>query len=115
MRSWRESMRGHRSSLSPKMNWCCGLVRPPCGELYLVMIWAPADGRPAFRVGAWDRDGREHNEDGVDDHNSPKNRLGVCAGERVGTVSEWRSPGRAGAIFSARFEMYRESVLSAPQ
>jgi hypothetical protein len=35
--------------------------------------------------------------------------------KRVGTVSEWRSPGRAGAIFNARFEVYRESVLSAPQ
>lgn len=32
------------------------------------MICAPAEGRPAFRVGAWDRNGREHSEDGADDH-----------------------------------------------
>jgi hypothetical protein len=34
----------------------------------VVMICAPADGRPAFRVGAWDRNGRKHSEDGADDH-----------------------------------------------
>ena len=53
------------------------------------MICAPAAARPAFRVGAWDRNGREHSEDGADDHISKK-RLGVCAGKEGSTVSEWQ-------------------------
>jgi hypothetical protein len=36
------------------------------------MICAPAAARPAFRVGAWDRNGRERSEDGADDHISEK-------------------------------------------
>ena len=36
------------------------------------MICAPAAGRPAFRVGAWDRNGRKHSEDGADDHIADK-------------------------------------------
>ena len=52
------------------------------------MICAPAEGRPAFRVGAWDRNGREHSEDGADDHALNKRLANsrVCA-ERQRTQS----------------------------
>src|ERR1700726_1322686 len=44
------------------------------------MICAPAEGRPAFRVGAWDRNGREHSEDGADDHplKNPSKLASLC-------------------------------------
>jgi len=43
-----------------------------------VMICAPAAGRPAFRVGAWDRNGREHSEDGADDGNPQRQTRSLC-------------------------------------
>ena len=59
-----------------------------------VMICAPARGRAAFRVGAKDRNGREHSEDGADDHISDKPARSLCGRKRAGTVSERRSPGK---------------------
>ena len=38
------------------------------------MICAPAEARPAFRVGVRARNGRERSEDGADDHTSEKGR-----------------------------------------
>ena len=34
------------------------------------MTCAPAEARPAFRLGVWERNGREYSEDGADDHTS---------------------------------------------
>ena len=51
-------------------------------------------GRPAFRVGARDRNGREHSEDGADDHISDKPARSLCGRKRAGTVSERRRPWR---------------------
>ncbi len=56
-----------------------------------VMICAPAAARPAFRMGNMGRNGRERSEDGADDHIAPETRVGVCAGKREGTVSEWQA------------------------
>jgi hypothetical protein len=56
------------------------------------MICVPAAGRPAFRVGAWDRNGREHREDGADDHLlQTGSKLASLWGDRAGTVSPRRS------------------------
>ena len=54
------------------------------------MICAPAAGRPAFRVGARDRNGREHSEDGADDHISEKQAQSLCgeAGEAQSLSAE---------------------------
>ena len=41
------------------------------GESF-VMICAPAEARPAFRLGVRERNGRERSEDGADDHISQK-------------------------------------------
>lgn len=38
------------------------------------MICAPAEARPAFRLGVRERNGRECSEDGADDHISEKGR-----------------------------------------
>jgi hypothetical protein len=53
------------------------------------MICAPAAGRPAFRVGVWDRNGRKHREDGADDHISEKGR--------AKSLSFWREEPRRGS------------------
>ena len=56
------------------------------------MICAPAAARPAFRVGAWDRNGRERSEDGADDHLlQTGSKLASLWGNRAGTVSPRRS------------------------
>jgi hypothetical protein len=52
------------------------------------MICAPAAGRPAFRVGAGDRSGQQHSEDGADDHISHKTESESVREKRAGTVSE---------------------------
>ena len=79
------------------------------------MICAPAAGRPAFRVGAWARNGRKRCEDGADDHIAPKPDSESVRESRAGTVSEWRSPGDGRRDIQRRFEIFRENVLSAPQ
>ena len=81
------------------------------------MICAPAAGRPAFRVGVRDRNGRKHSEDGADDH-IPKNNLGVCAGgEGRHSLRGGEAASRmdSGEIFSAEVKDARENVLSARQ
>jgi hypothetical protein len=81
-----------------------------CGKLYQVMICAPAAG---VRLSEWER-GSERpraREDGADDHISDKQARSLCGEKRVGTVSEWRSPGeRRREIISADFEMFRERL-----
>jgi hypothetical protein len=46
---------------------------------------------------------------------SPKKRLGVCAGEKGTHSLRVAKPWQGAARLSAEFEMFRESVLSAPQ
>ena len=73
--------RFNRNRLRSCPSECSGPGVCICGELYLVMICAPAAVRPAFRAGVRVRNGRKHCEDGADDHIFPCNKLGVCAGE----------------------------------
>jgi hypothetical protein len=65
-------------------------TRAPVDELalsYPVMICAPAAGRPAFRVGSWDRNRRELSEDSADDHTPRESKLGV-----YGEAGQTQSP-----------------------
>jgi len=61
------------------------------------MICAPAEARPAFRLGVRERNGRECSEDGADDHSS-EGKLGVCAGN-----GEAQSPRGEAASISATY------------
>ena len=72
-------------------------------------------GRPAFRVGAWDRNGREHGKDSADDHILHKTESESVREGRYAQSPSGEALAKAGAIFSADFEMFRESVPSAPQ
>ena len=69
---------------------------------FSVMICAPQAGRPAFRVGAWDRNGRKHCEDGADDHISERGAKSLSfaarnrgaaevATKKVNVFAEWDS------------------------
>jgi hypothetical protein len=49
------------------------------------MICAATAARPAFRVGVWDRNGRERSEDGADDH---------ISGRGAKSLSFWREEPR---------------------
>jgi hypothetical protein len=84
--------------------------QPLSRKLLVVMICAPAAGRPAFRMGVWDRNGREHCEDGADDHIPHKPNSESVRGERVGTVSEWRSPGERPRRIQRRSRDSRENL-----
>lgn len=80
------------------------------------MICAPAEGRLAFRAGAWDLNGRKYGEDSAADHIVDKSGVGVCAGEAGRhslRVAKARS--NTAGIFSAGSEMFREKVVIAPQ
>ena len=57
---------------------CLAAVLGLGGKLQSVMICAPAEGCPAFRAGARDRNGRKHSEDGADDHISQKQARSLC-------------------------------------
>jgi hypothetical protein len=79
------------------------------------MICVPAAGRPAFRVGAWDRNGRKNSEDGADDHISDKQARSLCGRKGQAQSRQREALARVSATFSANFQMFRESVLSAPR
>jgi len=51
------------------------------------MICAPAEARPAFRVGVRERSGRERSEDGADDHGSERQTRSLWRDSRASTVS----------------------------
>jgi len=75
------------------------------------MICASAEGRPAFRVGARDRNGREHSEDGADDHSSEKQARSLC-----GKTGQAQSPsGEALANGGAMLELGEEVSKSCPR
>jgi hypothetical protein len=85
-------------------------------KLFQVMICAPAAGRPAFRVGARDRNGREHRENGADDHIRSTKAETVLDVRPGGTVSAAQPQSRSMRLFldTTTFRLNRAARPMSP-
>ena len=71
------------------------------------MICAPAEARPAFRLGVRERNGRERSEDGADDHISEKGR--------AKSLSFWREEPQRGSPEGESSMSLRDGWSTWPQ